>query len=96
MDTRTAAPAAKAVEPFYRSSEWRQLRAAVVAERGHRCEDCGRADGRLYADHVVELQDGGAALDVANLRVRCASCHTSKTIRTQAERMLRTPPHPGT
>lgn len=85
-DTRTARTAPKQVLPFYQSPEWTQLRATVIRMRGAKCQDCGRTDGRIFADHVVELQDGGAALDPANIRLLCGACHTAKTTRVRAER----------
>lgn len=34
----------------------------------------GRAGMRVFGDHVVELQDGGAPLDKTNVMLRCGSC----------------------
>jgi 5-methylcytosine-specific restriction protein A len=65
---------------FYQSPEWRALRAAVVAERGRRCERCGAVPtGRIHCDHVVELIDGGAPLDRRNIVLLCVPCHNRKT-----------------
>ena len=33
----------------------------------------------IDADHIVELQDGGAKLDRSNVMLRCRSCHGKKT-----------------
>ena len=85
-DTRTVKPAPKAADPFYHSAEWTELRRTVIRMRGARCQDCGRTDGRLFADHVVELKDGGAALDPTNIRLRCGRCHTLKTNAVRAAR----------
>jgi hypothetical protein len=71
--------------PFYKSPEWKALVAAVIKARGRRCEDCG-AGGRVYADHVVELKDGGARLDPHNICLRCATCHGRKTEHRRRER----------
>lgn len=96
LDTRTAKPPArnwvdrKASEPFqgfYQSPEWRALRDRITKQRGKRCEDCGRTGTRIYADHVVELVDGGAGLDETNIRLRCGSCHTRKTADARAKRL---------
>ncbi|GEL42253.1 hypothetical protein MEX01_28440 [Methylorubrum extorquens] len=96
LDSRTAWPPArtweerKASEPrqgFYQSTEWRALRDRVTRQRGKRCEDCGRTGTRIYCDHVVELQDGGAGLDETNIRLRCGSCHTRKTVDARASRL---------
>jgi 5-methylcytosine-specific restriction endonuclease McrA len=94
LDTRSAAPAPKTAAPFYLSPPWRQLMKDIIAERGRRCEDplCQqphRTGIRVFGDHIVELQDGGAALDKTNVLLRCGSCHTRKTAAARAERMKR-------
>lgn len=91
LDTRAARPPAKTAAPFYLSREWRTLMAAIVAERGRRCQDpqCktpGRTGIRVFGDHIVELRDGGAELDRANVLLRCGSCHTRKTAAERARR----------
>jgi 5-methylcytosine-specific restriction protein A len=70
---------------FYGSAEWKSLIREIIARRGRQCEDpaCktpNRARGkRVYGDHIVELKDGGAPLEEANIMLRCASCHSTKT-----------------
>jgi 5-methylcytosine-specific restriction endonuclease McrA len=86
-DTRTALPPVKQPDPHYSSRAHRNWRAAVIARAGHACQRCGRRGGRLFADHVVELRDGGAALDVTNGQALCAACHTTKTVAARATRM---------
>ena len=76
----------KTAADFYGSREWKQVRAEVVAARGRRCELCGRGDTRPFVDHIQELKDGGAALDKANLRVTCGSCHSAKTAAARDQR----------
>lgn len=87
IDHRSVKPAAKKVDPFYNSTEWRKLMARLFAERGRHCQDCGKSEIKLYGDHVIELQDGGAPLDPTNVRIRCASCHTTKTGQARARRL---------
>jgi hypothetical protein len=41
----------------------------------------------MFADHIVELKDGGAAFDVANGQCLCGSHHTLKTNAERARRM---------
>lgn len=81
-------PAPKVALPFYQSPEWRALAASVKAKRGSQCEapGCGRK-GYVIADHKVELRDGGAALDEANIQLLCAPCHGRKTEQRKRERM---------
>ena len=94
LDTRIGTPAPHRALPFYYSGEWARFRAAVLAERGRRCEDPDHPadrprEGYVEVDHVTELQDGGAPLDRSNVMVRCASCHRRKTLRTRGERFAR-------
>lgn len=97
VDVRVAAPARKFVDPFYSTPEWRDLVAKLIKERGRVCED-PRCDGathapgmRVFGDHLVELQDGGAPLDEANVMLRCGASHSRKTAATRAERTRRRP-----
>jgi 5-methylcytosine-specific restriction endonuclease McrA len=89
LDSRTARPAPKVADRFYSTTAWTELRASLIRQRGAYCEDCGRAASRLFADHVIELKDGGAALDPSNVRLSCGSCHGLKTARVRAERQRR-------
>jgi 5-methylcytosine-specific restriction enzyme A len=94
LDTRSAKPPPKTAAPFYLSPEWRALMTEIIAERGRRCEDklCTkphRTGIRVFGDHIVELKDGGAPLDKANIRLVCGSCHTRKTAAERAKRMAR-------
>jgi 5-methylcytosine-specific restriction enzyme A len=87
LDTRTVKPQPKQTDPHYLSPQHRRWRADVLRRAGYRCEKCG-ADGKLYADHIVELKDGGAPLDPANGRALCHSCHQRKTAEARAERLM--------
>jgi 5-methylcytosine-specific restriction enzyme A len=86
---RIASP--KVAAPIYQTAEYRNWRAAVIGRSGGHCQDPACADPmrstRLFADHVVELRDGGAPFDVANGVALCGACHTSKTMRERARRM---------
>jgi 5-methylcytosine-specific restriction endonuclease McrA len=92
-DTRRVTPPAKVVDRFYTSAEWRQLVAQIIRQRGRRCEECGRTSTpggrvlRVFGDHLIELQDGGAPLDPNNVRLKCGSCHTKKTLAERARRL---------
>ncbi len=88
-DTRTALPPPKQPDPHYGSTAHREWRASVLARASHACQRCGRRGVRLFADHIVELRDGGAALDVTNGQALCGACHTTKTVTTRAARMAR-------
>jgi 5-methylcytosine-specific restriction endonuclease McrA len=71
---------------FYNSAEWRNLRSAIMRERGRTCQKCGQPADRPYCDHIEEIRDGGASLDPQNIQVLCASCHAFKTGRARARR----------
>lgn len=78
----------KAVAPYYLTEEHRQWRATVIARAGNHCQgkDCDREGVRLYADHIVEVKDGGSPCDPENGQALCGSCHGLKT---HAERRRR-------
>lgn len=87
IDTRTAKPPPKRAEAFYLSREWRTLIASIIAKRGRRCEECGTSGGIIYGDHIIELKDGGAPLDEANIMLRCPACHGRKTAAERTRRL---------
>ena len=41
---------------------------------------------RLFADHIVELRDGGNPFELANGQALCGSCHTIKTMQAKFSR----------
>jgi hypothetical protein len=84
----------KEVDPFYASREWRALVDKIKRERGDVCEDphCKGPHSRgqrIYADHIVEIKDGGAKLKATGILLRCARSHSLKTARERAARMQR-------
>lgn len=100
VDTRRVQPAPKQADPFYSSADWRALCEQLktdrwpwlILEKGHCCEDpqCQAKHWvgmRIYFDHIVELRDGGAPLDPANIMGRCGSSHTRKTLAERARRL---------
>jgi 5-methylcytosine-specific restriction endonuclease McrA len=62
----------------YQSSQWFQLSSQLKRIKPF-CERCGMRGQALYADHIKELKDGGAAFDIANIQILCAPCHGAKT-----------------
>jgi 5-methylcytosine-specific restriction enzyme A len=85
LGSRVAVPAKRA-DAIYSSREWRALVRAIKAERGRWCERCGSAH-RVAGDHIVEIKDGGAALDAANVELLCQPCHNRKTAAARARRV---------
>lgn len=66
----------------------------IIKTRGRICEDphCDTPHGPwriIVGDHVVEIADGGARLDPANILLRCQACHNRKTAKGRATRQLR-------
>lgn len=60
--------------------------AKAIRDRAQgRCDKCGREGARLYADHIVELKDGGT-YDLMNGQALCGSCHTAKTLAARRKR----------
>ena len=88
----------KQAKPFYLSQEWRALMITIRKQRGNQCHDpdhppgIPRGRGRIYGDHIVELNDGGTALDPSNIMLRCPSCHQRKTAQ---QRIARYSSRPG-
>jgi 5-methylcytosine-specific restriction protein A len=97
LDLRRAIPPAKQADPVYQRPEHRAWRKLVIARAGGRCEwvERGRRCDKLepehvmYADHVCEVKDGGALLDLANGQCLCASHHKIKTDRARLKRWTR-------
>jgi 5-methylcytosine-specific restriction enzyme A len=88
-DLRTVKPGSTqgSTRAHYQTPEHRAWRDAIITRAGGRCQDCGRSDGRLFADHVVEIEDGGRPLDLSNGRALCSSCHGRKTAQARQARM---------
>jgi 5-methylcytosine-specific restriction enzyme A len=63
----------------YQSSEHQRWALAVKRRDGFTCQNCGAIDVRLVADHIIEIDDGGAHLDVNNGMTLCVPCHNRKT-----------------
>lgn len=89
LDTSIARTPPKERAQHYGTPEHKQWSAAVIARAHGHCQRCGRSDGRLFADHITELKDGGAPYDMRNGQALCGSCHTRKTAAARAERMQR-------
>ena len=73
----------------YLSSDHQAWAASVKRRDGFTCRSCGARDVRLIADHVIEIDDGGAPLDVHQGMTLCIACHNRKTAAARAERMRR-------
>src|SRR5262249_15411498 len=96
-DTRPVKPPPPDTDPAYSTPEFQRFRAIVIARAGGRCEAivdgqrCTKAKPahRVYADHIVELRDGGSLSDPANGQCLCRSHHELKTVAARRQRQLR-------
>jgi hypothetical protein len=85
------ARSAKQVDRFYVSPEWKAFRNSLIKQRGWCCEDpkCETPRGpwkMIYGHHIVEITDGGAKLDGANVLLCCGACHGRITRDNKAKR----------
>jgi len=62
----------KADDKMY--GQTRRLKRKLIADRGHKCQECGRIPDRLDAHHVVKIRHGGAN-DGSNIILLCEACH---------------------
>ncbi|MDE1914729.1 MAG: HNH endonuclease [Sphingomonadales bacterium] len=84
----------KRAASIYQTPEYRAWREAVIARAGRQCEAverglrCTKAEPhhRMFADHRVELRDGGAEFDPSNGQCLCGAHHTAKTAKARADR----------
>lgn len=88
-DLRIARPAPKERAEHYGTADHRAWASAVVRRAGGACQACGRDHTRLFADHIIELRDGGPPLDLANGQALCGACHSTKTAKAKREREAR-------
>jgi hypothetical protein len=94
-DTRTTRLPPKLLNPIYNSPEFRNWRTLVIDRAAGQCEAiingrrCEKAapHHRMYADHVIELRDGGAPFDARNGQCLCRSHHEIKKITAQKQRL---------
>ena len=94
-NTNTTKLPPRRIDPVYSTPEFQRWRALVVERAGYRCEAidhgfrCTKAkpDHRVYADHIIELRDGGAPFDLNNGRCLCASHHELKTMAVRTKRL---------
>jgi 5-methylcytosine-specific restriction enzyme A len=84
---RTVPLPPKTASPHYLTPAHQHWSNQVRQRAGYICEQCGRSEGRMFADHIVELQDGGALFDVSNGQCLCGACHTRKTVGERAKRL---------
>lgn len=93
-DMRRVKPPAKKAASIYQTPEFKAWRAEVIERAEGRCEAvdngkrCWKAAPyhRMFADHRIEIKDGGAPFDPANGQCLCGAHHTAKTAAHRAAR----------
>ena len=94
-NTATTPHPPKVKATVYTTPQYRVWRATVVGRAQGRCEyhdhhghRCTRAqpEYRMYADHIVELRDGGAVYDSSNGQCLCYMHHTIKSNEVKKKR----------
>src|SRR4029077_15091757 len=97
-NTATVALPRRVKDAVYNNPQYHAWRNAVVRRAGARCEyhdhhglRCTKAspEHRMFADHIVEIKDGGSVLDVTNGQCLCYSHHTIKTNEVKKKRYQR-------
>ena len=70
----------RAGRSVYSTYRWRLLSQKIRKAHPFCCV-CGETadDAQLYADHIIELADGGPAWDAGNIQVMCAKHHKIKS-----------------
>lgn len=70
---------------FYRTTEWKKLRAFIRKRDEYRCQDCKRLlyKSKWSVDHIVEIgpsnyKDRGITHGPSNLQLLCEPCHNKK------------------
>jgi len=95
FNSRVVRPEVKRVDAVYLTKQYDAWRKIVIArasarcqaiDNGYRCHKAAPAH-RMFADHRVELQDGGLPFDPANGQCLCGSHHTVKTMAARARRL---------
>lgn len=61
------------LERIYHSKEWQTTRVATLERDCYTCARCKQYGNTAH--HIVALEDGGAAFDLANTMTLCRSCH---------------------
>ena len=96
LDQRIARPVDKQVDPHYSTMAHRVWREDVKSRAAYRCEyvsngvRCTNAapQHRMFADHIVELKDGGSPTDPLNGQCLCARHHTLVTAQRRRQRAM--------
>ena len=72
----------------YHQPAWKRLRKFVLVRDGYLCKIGlpGCRGAATAVDHIVELADGGPALDARNLQAACVTCNSGKANKRRPQR----------
>lgn len=70
---------------LYQDPRWLPLREVVLHRDNYRCRSCG-SRYNVEVDHIVEVAEGGALFDEANLQALCRGCNMRKMIVKREDR----------
>lgn len=76
-------------QSFYGSSVWRKVRNTFI-QQNPLCAHCkveGITKEADVVDHIVEIKDGGAALNPTNLQSLCHAHHNKKSAQVREGRV---------
>jgi hypothetical protein len=81
-------PHAHANDSYYNSNVHRVWRTLIITRADGRCPwpGCNVREQRMFADHIIEIRDGGSRTDPLNGQCLCAKHHAIKTHRAKLER----------
>ena len=75
-------------DSYYNSKEHRAWRTLIITRAKGMCQwpGCNAREPRMFADHIVEIRDGGSRTDPLNGQCLCGKHHAIKTHRAKLER----------
>ena len=75
-------------DDYYNSKEHRVWRTLVISRANGTCQwlGCNARESRMFADHIVEIRDGGSKTDPLNGQCLCGKHHAIKTQRAKLAR----------
>jgi len=65
-------------DEVYNTTRWRLIRDLAFKRDKGICARCKYAPA-VIADHIIEIEDGGAKFELSNIQILCRSCHNIKT-----------------
>jgi 5-methylcytosine-specific restriction enzyme A len=71
-----------ALRRWYRTPQWKALRARILRDQAYQCAACHQVMAALEIDHIVKHEGNPRQFwNRANLQALCRQCHSRKTQR---------------